>query len=198
MTAEHVGRAVSGRRLLIRRLLAVLALATVLLLDAVLAAEHRPVVIEGLLDEPAHLLTAWLLLAALLPEGHRRLRPWALLGAVAIDLDHLPLYLWGVGTATLEGRPVTHSLTFVLALLILARVVVRYRLPLAGLALGVFLHLVRDIATGPGVPLAWPATDVSVLAPFAGYQALLVLVTAAAVLRPSRTPSDRPEPQPLK
>jgi inner membrane protein len=198
VTAEHGGRAVSGRPLSIRRLLTVLALATVVLLDAVLAAEHRPVVIEGLLDEPAHLLTAWLLLAALLPERHRRLRPWALLGAVAIDLDHVPLYLWGVGTATLEGRPVTHSLTFVLVLLILARVLARWRLPLVGLALGVCLHLVRDLATGPGVALAWPATNVSVLAPFVGYQVLLVLATAAAVLRPSRTPSERPEPQPLK
>ncbi len=43
---------------LVRRLSAVAALGVVLAVDAVLAAGQWPVVVVGLLDEPAHLLTA--------------------------------------------------------------------------------------------------------------------------------------------
>ncbi len=168
-----------------RRLSAVAASAAILLIDVVRTSRHWPLVVEGLLDEPAHLLTAWLVLTALLPARYDRLRPWALLSAVAVDLDHVPLYLWGVGTATLEGRPVTHSLAFAALLLGTSAVAGRLRVPLAGLGLGVLLHLVRDIATGPGVPLVWPVDDASVLVPYAVYAGVLVLITITAVLRSS-------------
>ena len=186
-----------------RRPAALAAFATVLLLDLVRNARYWPVPVDGLLDEPAHLLTAWLLLVALLPRRRRDVLPWALLGAVAIDLDHVPLYLWGVGTATLEGRPVTHSLAFAAVLLLAAALATRMpgrraAVPVAGLAVGVLLHLVRDVATGPGVPLVWPVRDASVLMPYPVYAALLALVTAAAALRSPHRRSATPEPQPLQ
>ncbi len=168
-----------------RRLSAVVSLAVVLTVDVVLTARPWPLCIVGLLDETAHLLTAWLFLAALLPERHRDLLPWALLGAVVIDLDHLPLYAWDVGAATDTGRPVTHSLSTVVLLLVLSAGR-RLRTPLRGLALGVLLHLTRDLFTGPGVPLLWPASGASLLAPHPVYVVLLCAVTAAAVLRPGR------------
>ncbi|HYO35280.1 MAG TPA: metal-dependent hydrolase [Geodermatophilus sp.] len=168
---------------LVRRLSAVAALGVVLAVDAVLATGQWPVVVVGLLDEPAHLLTAWLVLAALLPDRHGDLLPWALLGAVVIDVDHVPLYLWGVGTATGSGRPITHSLATVVALLALSRVSRGLRMPLCGLAVGLLLHLVRDLATGPGVPLLWPLTGTGVLVPYAGYAALLGLLALAIALR---------------
>ncbi|RFU22371.1 hypothetical protein [Geodermatophilus marinus] len=126
-----------------RGLTAVAALAVVLTLDTVAAARPWPLVVVGVLDEPAHLLTAWLLLTALLPERHRDLFPWALLAAVLIDLDHVPLYLWGVGAVTEFGRPVTHSLSLVVVLLALSWTGRRLRTPLGGLALGVLVHLAR-------------------------------------------------------
>jgi inner membrane protein len=185
-----------------RRTAAPAALAAILLIDVVRAVGPWPLLVEGLLDEPAHLLTAWLLLTALLPERWRGLRPWALLGAVVIDLDHVPLYLWGIGTATLEGRPVTHSPAFAAVLLLAAAVTAGLRgraaVPLAGLGAGLLLHLVRDAATGPGVPLWWPVADHSVLLPYPVYAVFLVLVTAGAVLRLAPRRSGAAEPQPLQ
>ena len=116
----------------------------VLVLDAVVVRDW-PLPVLGLFDEVGHLATAWVLLVAFLPNGFRSLVPWALLGAVVIDVDHIPLYVWGVGTADPEGRPITHSLTVVLVLLALSQLPGRLRTPLSGLALGVLLHLVRDV-----------------------------------------------------
>jgi inner membrane protein len=155
-------------------------------LDAVQGARFWPVAVVGLLDEPAHLLTAWLLLAALLPSSRRTVLPWALAASVAIDLDHVPLYLWGVGTATGSGRPVTHSLLFALMLLAAGMPAGRVRTALSGLAAGVLAHLVRDIATGPGVPLLWPVQDQSVQLPYTIYLTALGAVTVVTVLRRTR------------
>jgi inner membrane protein len=59
----------------------------------------------------------------------------------------------------------------------------RLRAALSGLALGVGLHLVRDLATGPGVPLWWPVEDDGVLVPYAWYALVLGIATAVAVGR---------------
>ena len=169
-----------------------LAVVCIIGLDRVAGARPWPIPVIGLLDEPAHLLTAWLMLNAV-AAAHRRFWPWALLGAVAIDVDHVPLYLWGSTVAGTGGRPVTHSLMTVLALLALGIAVRRARTVCVGLAVGVVLHLTRDLATGPGVPLWWPARSDPVLLPYWGYLCLLVALAATAVLqhsRPRRTPTN--------
>jgi inner membrane protein len=153
------------------------------LLDVGLAG-REPLLVTAVLDEPAHLLTAGLLLAAVLPWRARAVAPWALAGAVLIDLDHLPFYLWGALTSEDAGRPVTHSLAAAAALTAAAAVAPgRLRAALSGLALGVGLHLVRDLATGPGVPLWWPVEDDGVLVPYAWYALVLGIATAVAVGR---------------
>ena len=78
------------------------------------------------------------------------------------------------------------------------RVPGRLRTPLSGLALGVVLHLVRDLITGRGVPLFWPVTGTSVLAPYALYVGLLSLAATWAVLRPARRQPPAAGPQPLE
>jgi inner membrane protein len=153
----------------------------VLVLDGVIAARDWPLPLLGGLDELAHLATAGLLLTALLPERWGRLRPWALVGAVAIDIDHVPMYFWDVGSAS-SGRPGTHSLAVVLVLLAAGTLSRRLRVPLCGLALGVLCHLVRDVATGPGVPLLWPLTGTSVSVPYVAHVAVLTSVAMTAVL----------------
>jgi len=160
----------------------VAALAATVALDLLQSAHGWPVPVVGLLDEPAHLLTAWLALAACSPRTARlRLLPWVLLGAVAIDLDHVPLYLGADGiTADGGGRPVTHSLLTVAVLLALAVVAGR---PLSGLAAGVGLHLARDLATGPGVPLLWPMDSSDVRIPYLPYLLFLVVLTLVATGR---------------
>ena len=167
-------------------LLPVLALAAVCALDAVQAARSWPVPVVGLLDEPAHLLTAWLALAAI-GCGTRAVAPWVLVGAVAVDVDHIPLYLWSGPVAHPGSRPVTHSaLTVVVLLALAAGTRSRTRTALAGSAAGVVLHLVRDVAGGPGIPLLWPLDGSDVRLPYGAYLAVLVLATGVAVLQAAR------------
>jgi inner membrane protein len=174
-----------------QRVVPVLALLAVCALDAVLAARRWPVAVTGLLDEPAHLLTAWLVLAAL---GLGSLRTpvvrWALAGAVLIDLDHVPLYLWGEPVAQQGSRPVAHAAVTVAVLLLVAALARRRaRTAALGLAMGVALHLVRDVVGEPGVPLFWPADADDVLLPYGGYLALLVLAATVATARAVRRPA---------
>ena len=156
-------------------LLPVVALLAVVALDAVQRSGPWPVPVVGLLDEPAHLLTAYLALACTGPA--RRWWGWVLAGAVLIDLDNLPLYLGAEGiTGADGGRPVTHSLLTV-GVLALVGLVLR---PALGLALGVALHLCRDLATGPGVPLLWPVADGNVQVPYPAYLLALAVLTLMA------------------
>ena len=192
-------RVISIERLdaLTLRLSVIAALTVVLVLDAVVD-RNWPLPVLGLFDEIGHLATAWVLLVALLPDRYQSLVPWALLGAVLIDVDHIPLYAWGVGSATDgQGRPITHSLAVVLVLVALSRLAGRLRTPLSGLALGVALHLVRDVVTGPGAALFWPIADNGVLVPYSLYVGLLCLAAARALLRPGRRPPPAARPQPL-
>jgi membrane-bound metal-dependent hydrolase YbcI (DUF457 family) len=62
---------------------------------------------------------------------------------------------------------------------------------MAFLAVGLLFHLVRDLATGPGVPLLWPFGH-PVLMPYSVYVVVLVVAAIAAVLRSlSRSVHDR-------
>jgi inner membrane protein len=156
-------------------------------LDRIAAARSWPVPVIGMLDEPAHLLTAWLVLNAF-ARGRTRYWSWVLLGAVAIDVDHIPLYLWGAPVAVGGGRPVTHSLLSVLLLLAVAGAVRHARSVLVGLAAGVLLHLLRDVATGPGVPLLWPVQSGNVLVQYWVYVLLLGVTVVAQQLLPRKMP----------
>lgn len=188
-------------------LLPLVAFALVAALDGLTAAtDPSSIPVLGALDEPAHLATAWLLLAAFLPARAGALRVWALVGAVAIDLDHIPLYAWHVLAAGPDSRPVTHSLLTVAVLAAAGALApARLRTPLLGLALGVCLHFVRDLAEGPGVPLFWPIDSTNVIAPYGGYLLVLAVVAAGAAARHWRSgrrvvspprPGTRPAPSP--
>ncbi|MGY5882410.1 metal-dependent hydrolase [Modestobacter lacusdianchii] len=159
-------------------MLVLTALLFVPVLDRVRTERSWPTVLVGALDEPAHLLTAVLLIGAVSRWPSGPVVGWALVGSVALDLDHVPLYLGWEAIGSPGGRPVTHSLATVL-LLVAAASLPALRPAGLGLALGVGAHLVRDLATGPGVPLGWPVSAESVSLPYPLY--LLALVTAALV-----------------
>ena len=67
-------------------------LCLILLVDGAQGAKAWPVPVMGLLDESAHLITAALVLGSAPRAVVRSVWPWVLIGAVAIDVDHLPLY----------------------------------------------------------------------------------------------------------
>jgi inner membrane protein len=139
------------------------------------------------LDEPAHLATAALALLAAVP-WERLSRTWSLhlvvlASAVLIDVDHVPLYL-GLSSIAPGGRPVTHSLATPLLLLAASTMLRRRSGPaVAAAAVGICLHLVRDLATGPGVSLFWPLTTTSVLLPYPAYAATVGVLGTAATVR---------------
>jgi membrane-bound metal-dependent hydrolase YbcI (DUF457 family) len=141
----------------------------------------------ALVDEPAHLATCALVLLAVAALSGKsppaKLAVPALLASVAIDLDHLPHYL---GSEALTGtlpRPYTHSLVFAAGLALAAALWPRRtgRLVLAGLGLGIAAHLIRDLATGPGVPVLWPLSSEIVQVGYPAY-VLALLGTAALAL----------------
>ena len=99
------------------------------------AAERRiafGVWTTGPLDEVAHLCTAalGLLVLAHFIDAPRRFYVAALIASVAIDADHIPLYLGLLGNQA--QRPVTHSLTTVAVFAAAAAASRKYRAVLGG------------------------------------------------------------------
>jgi membrane-bound metal-dependent hydrolase YbcI (DUF457 family) len=147
----------------------------------------------GLVDEPAHLATcaiALLALAAVTAAGPpRRFAVAALISSVAIDIDHIPGILGSHALAGTLPRPYSHSLVLVAALIAVGclsrrRDVSQISL---GLAFGVSAHLLRDLATGPGIPLLWPLSSSVLTVPYAFFAVCLTLaVLAVAVKRGTR------------
>jgi membrane-bound metal-dependent hydrolase YbcI (DUF457 family) len=137
----------------------------------------------GPLDEVAHLATAalGLMVLACFVDAPRRFYIAALIASVAIDIDHIPLYLGLLGD---DGqRPVTHSLATVAVFAGAAAVSRRHRAVLAGVATGLVLHFARDIAEGPpGVRLLWPIDGRAWTASFWWFLGMIVLFTAARLI----------------
>ena len=145
------------------------------------AADRRvpfSILASGALDEVAHLVTGALGLLALscLIDVPRRFYAAGLIASVAIDLDHIPLYL-GVGNP--YQRPVTHSLATVAVVLAAAAASRRHRAVLAGVAAGLLIHFARDIAEGPpGVRMLWPFRDTAWTASARWFWVMIIVFTA--------------------
>jgi hypothetical protein len=170
------------------RLLAVLAIVG---LDAYMWRAPIPEALLGVGDEICHLVTAALIIfawPALLgrPLGIRLSA--ALAVSVLIDLDHVPKALFGATFLTSgTARPYGHTVLAVIIPCAVAIVFQRFATVSNiawGAALGIVLHLVRDLPTG-GAALAWPASFATVEYPYPLY--VLVLLVAAAWPRPRLT-----------
>jgi hypothetical protein len=137
----------------------------------------------GPVDEVAHLSTAalGLLVLACFIDAPRRFYIAALIASVAIDADHIPLYLGLLGDEA--QRPVTHSLSTVAVFVVAAAASRRHRAVLAGVATGLVLHFARDIAEGyPGVRVFWPLQDTSWMVGYWWFLGMIVVFTAARLL----------------
>jgi inner membrane protein len=148
----------------------------------------------GPLDEVAHLATAalGLMVAACLVDAPRRFYVAALVASVAIDLDHIPLYLGLLGDG--GQRPVTHSLATVVVFAGAAAASSRHRAVLAGAATGLVLHFARDIAEGPpGVRILWPLDGRAWTASYRWFLGMIIVLTAARlILVATGAPRTRP------
>jgi hypothetical protein len=150
-------------------------------------------VLQGILDWPAHLATAVVILGALVRV--RRGVPdqrfgWTMLAcSVLIDIDHIPEE-FGFDVLTYgTPRPYTHAIWLVITLTfawaIARHLAIRYErdrpatieLVLAGAAWGVAAHFVRDIATAP-MSFWWPVTKIAVEVPYWWYVMALAIVIA--------------------
>ena len=137
----------------------------------------------GPVDEVAHLATAalGLLVLARFIDAPRRFYVAALIASVAIDADHIPLYLGLLGNQA--QRPVTHSLSTVAVFVAAAAASRRHRAVLAGVATGLVLHFARDIAEGyPGVRVFWPLQDNSWMVSYWWFLGMIVVFTAARLV----------------
>jgi inner membrane protein len=171
-----------GWRALIAGTAALLAIG---LIDRWLEAGPRTLVEMGLGDETAHVLTALILLALLPRRSRDRFLAGALIGAVAIDFDHLPLIL-GADLLTREThRPVTHSLLTVIVTVGLAVALpVPWRPIMLGIATGFVMHFWRDLASSTaGVPLLWPWQATGFRLPYDVYLASMLGCVTIATLR---------------
>ena len=149
------------------------------------AADRRipfSVLASGALDEVAHLVTGALGMLALacFIDAPRRYYVAGLIASVAIDLDHIPLYL-GLGNP--DQRPVTHSLTTVLVIVVAAALSPRHRAVLAGAATGLLIHFARDIAEGPpGVRMLWPLQNTAWTATSRWFLAMIIAFTVVRLI----------------
>ena len=137
----------------------------------------------GTVDEVAHLSTAalGLLVLARFIDAPRRFYVAALIASVAIDMDHIPLYLGLLGDQA--QRPVTHSLSTVAVFVAAAVASRRHRAVLGGVVAGLVLHFARDIAEGyPGVRVFWPLQGTSLMASSWWFLGMIVVFTAARLV----------------
>lgn len=191
MTSVAAGEGADTRTYVVPAL-AVLALALALLCDLVLRTVELPYLVQAVFDEPAHVATAVVALLALLPAVDVRRRATFVAAAVAasvlIDVDHVPLTIFHTRAFTAgTERPYSHSLLTVVLLLLLAALARgRARSAVLGVAFGVTVHLLRDTATGPGIPALWPFWDASARVPYPAYAVVLVTLVLVTSLRAAR------------
>jgi hypothetical protein len=156
-------------------------LATIAVADFVIARRRPRWLVAGLFDHPAHLATAALVHLNVGP----RPRAWSagfMAGALAPDLDHVPLALRRVKPTLDDQRPVTHCLVAVAPVAALAAA--RRSEPLHGTTAGMLAHFVRDLGVGTGVPLLWPAAERHFGIPYAAYAAGCLALAIRATLKP--------------
>ena len=164
----------------------------------------------GLLDEPAHLATALIILGALVrirgfPPDQRF--GWTMLAcSVLVDLDHLPAKFGYTALTNSTPRPYTHALWTVIVLTLAwgaARFVTARsarprpataELILAGAACGVTAHFVRDLATGP-MSFWWPVSYAPVQAPYWCYVVALAAIILVGPIRRRRQGSAEITPE---
>ena len=180
---QHVERACapSWRRLALGCTLFLL----ILLIDRWMSGGHHMLLALGVADETANLSTMLIFLLTLPNLRNAGFVLGCVAGSVAIDVDHIPLYLGSDVLTADTNRPLTHSLLTIGIVLILALATSgRVRAFCVGLAVGLGAHFWRDMATSTaGVPLLWPVDATGFTLPYPLY----AVATLVALLVPFAT-----------
>src|SRR6185312_5584099 len=101
-------RQLAGRRSVTKhRGVAPLAVGLILLVDRRIWTDNIPLPIKAAADESAHIATTLCLLSLIRPKRPRDFFAGAIVGSVALDVDHLPLYAMYEKPS---ARPGSHSL----------------------------------------------------------------------------------------
>lgn len=160
-------------------------LAGALVLDTALHARRWSYAVAGPLDECAHLATTALLVGGLPGPPNAAFLLGAAVGAVALDMDHVPGAFGRPIRGTHSERPFTHSLPAFVAPAATALWLDGARGRFAGGALlGLATHVFRDIYTGNGgVPLWWPVSGKDRRLPRPFFTGALALWAFAAACR---------------
>lgn len=140
-----------------------LAVALILVSDALMPESGEPIWLAGSLDEIAHLANGVVVLGAFGPGVDRRLACGLIAASVLIDIDHVPQHR-GAGWLTAgTARPYPHSLLSLMgslaAFLALRRSAARAGASSTalGVLIGLSAHFLRDLAVpDTGMPLLWP------------------------------------------
>jgi inner membrane protein len=144
-------------------------------IDHWLLGRTHSLLATGLADETAHLSTMVIFLLAFPPLRNAGFIVGCLVGAVAIDLDHIPLFLGSDLLTAQTNRPFTHGLlTIVIVLAVSVVAGGPWRSLGFGVAVGLAAHFLRDMATSTaGVPLLWPLSTTGFMLPYPLYAAAL-------------------------
>jgi inner membrane protein len=147
--------------------------------DLVLGASWLP--LHGLADEVSNVLTAGIWIAAARKLGLPLAIAPGIIAAVLIDLDHVPDILGWFTPPDGTSRPVTHSLGTVLLVTAVALTWPMRRAAVAGAAMGLMAHLLRDLGTGT-VLFWWPLSTARVSLTYDLYFAVTSGLAAVACL----------------
>jgi inner membrane protein len=152
------------------------ALATILAADLALARVKMPWLVGGAVDEPAHLATAVLVYANLPAAGPVWTAAFAA-GSVAPDVDHVPVIPVRHKLRGDEPRPALHTLATPAVVAVAGAVSrARAREAVLGLAAGICVHFVRDVATGTGIAPLLPLSSRRLKLPVRPYEAAMAVL----------------------
>jgi hypothetical protein len=145
------------------------------------------ILVHGIADEIAHVLTALIMLSALRAVGFRVSWIAVAIGAVAPDVEYL-LYRRDMLETIGDGsRGLLHTAVPGLALVLVGLILPPLRPFLVSLGLALLTHVIRDAATS-AVPAMWPLTDAYYHLRYSVFLAILAVcatvTTGLAVLGP--------------
>ena len=189
--AASVTISIASPTWLLRGLSMLMAPAMVIIMgiDLRIRGQER-ILIHGIADEIAHVLTAIVMLSVLYALGWPVRWIAGILGAVAIDIDHFLVPEGYLHMIANTNRSALHTVGPALVVLVVGLVAWPLRTWFWSFGLAMLTHLLRD-ATTSELPLAWPVGDDLIHLRYSLYLTILVactLVTTGVVALGARPP----------